>query len=170
MSNTWQRLIFWGALSVPLVHGCGASDVQCLGTPVACANRDATQCISGCSIREGCFGGPVSCETLTDRAELCIQTEGCQFLGSCEGEPGCAALGFSDECEATPGCNIVRVCAGAGLDCSGLEDSQCELYAQCELGIECVGTPRSCGDVGSVEQCVAVPGCSPADTRPSVLD
>jgi hypothetical protein len=137
---------------------------------VACENRDVAQCIEGCRVREGCFGGSVSCDTLTNRAEVCVQAVGCRYLGTCEGAEGCSGLDFDEECPFTAGCVQVRRCDGEGFTCESLEDSQCELYSQCELGSHCVGNARSCSDVGSTSSCLDVPGCIPADTAPTVLD
>src|SRR5688572_23766287 len=91
------------AVLVPLSHGCGDSSVECLGTPVACSNRDIAECNAGCSRFEGCLGGRVDCASLTDEPMLCAQTVGCQYLGSCDGPPGCSENSYQ-ECPTAEGC------------------------------------------------------------------
>ena len=169
MTKYCLRLLFLAAAALPLAHGCSDSSIECLGTPVACGNREIGQCTDGCRVFEGCVGDVVTCESLTDRPEICIQTEGCRYLGTCEGREGCENVGF-DECGETPGCVQVRRCDGRDFSCPDLEASQCELYPQCRLGTECQGTATSCGDLGSVDECSSVPGCFSADTDPAILD
>jgi hypothetical protein len=168
MTKICLRFLFLGALALPLAHGCSDSPLQCLGSPVACGNRDLSQCTAGCSVREGCFGDVVTCESLTENPTLCLQL-GCRYGGSCEGGPGCADTNY-DLCATTAGCVQVAQCFGDDVRCSRLEDSQCELYPQCSLGRECVGDATPCGDLGSTSACLDVPGCLPADTTPSVVD
>jgi hypothetical protein len=150
-------------------HGCSDSSVECLGTAVACENRDLGECVAGCRVREGCIGNTVDCASLTDEPNLCVQTAGCRYLGSCDGADGCEDLSY-DECPGTAGCVQVRRCGGAGVRCSELEDSLCELYPQCARGSECIGTPTACEDLGSTGACYSVPGCVPADTTPAVVE
>ena len=174
MSNRRPRfsplvVVFCAALGVPLAHGCGDSSIECLGTPVPCSNRDLAECNAGCRVREGCIGGTVDCESLTDEPTLCVQTAGCRYLGSCTGAEGCSGLMY-EVCAMTPGCVQVRRCGGAGVRCNQLEDSQCELYPQCALGEECLGSATACGDLGSTAACYDVPGCYPADTTPAVVE
>lgn len=169
MTKICAPLFLFASLALPLAHGCGDSSLACLGTPVACANREVASCNGGCSVVSGCLGGSVSCESLTDRPELCAQTPGCTYLGSCAGRAGCENVGF-EECAETPGCQQVRRCGGGDVGCEGLEDDQCELYPECRLGDECRGTADACEDLGSSAECSAAPGCFPADTRPALLD
>jgi hypothetical protein len=168
MTKICLRFLFLAAALLPLAHGCGDSSVECLGTPVACENREIATCKDGCHVVSGCVGGSVSCESLTDRAEICIQTEGCRYLGSCAGREGCAAVDF-ETCAETPGCQQVRRCAGGTVSCADLEDSQCELFPQCRLGDECQGTADPCHDLASSQECSSVPGCFADDTEPSVV-
>jgi hypothetical protein len=162
------RLLFLAAMALPLAHGCGDGSIECLGTPVACENRDIAACTDGCHVFSGCVGGTITCESLTDRPQICLQTDGCRYLGSCDGREGCSAVDF-DTCAETPGCQQVRRCAGGSVACADLDDSQCELYPQCRLGEACQGTADSCHDLGSRSECSAVPGCFPDDTEPSVV-
>lgn len=152
-----------------LAHGCGDSSFECLGTPVACSNRDIADCNAGCRVFEGCVGGRVDCASLTDEPELCVQTAGCMYLGSCDGRAGCSNLDY-DTCGTTSGCVQVRRCGGAGVACSNLEDDLCELYPQCARGQECRGSALACGELESSAACNDVPGCLPADTEPAVVD
>lgn len=162
------RLLFLAATALPLAHGCGDSSLECLGTPVACENRELGACTDGCSVFSGCIGGTLTCDSLTDRPELCVQTEGCRYVGTCEGRAGCENVTF-DVCGETPGCVEVRRCFGGSVECGDMEESQCELYPECHLGQECRGTADDCGDLGSGAQCSRVPGCFVADTEPSVV-
>jgi len=157
------------AVGLPLAHGCGDSSVECLGAPVPCENRDLGECNAGCRIREGCTGGTVDCASLTDEPNLCVQTAGCRYLGSCDGAEGCDALDY-DECADVAGCVQVRRCGGSGVRCAALEDSLCELYPQCDRGSECTGSAKACGDLDSTSACYSVPGCLPADTTPAVVE
>ena len=75
--------------ALPLTHGCSDSSVECLGMAVACGNREISECTAGCSVREGCIGSTVDCASLTDEPNLCVQTAGCRYLGSCDGAEGC---------------------------------------------------------------------------------
>lgn len=169
MTKICLRLSFLAVLALPLAHGCGESSLECLGTPVACENRELAQCTDGCSVNSGCVGTEVTCESLTDRPTLCVQTGGCRYLGSCTGRVGCENVEY-EACGMTPGCQQVARCAGDGVQCGDLEDSQCELHPQCRLGEECRGTADACDSLGSSSECSAVPGCFPADTQPSVVD
>jgi hypothetical protein len=163
-------VILLGAASgVLLAHGCGDSSIECLGTPVACENRDLGECNAGCRVREGCIGGEVDCESLTDEPTLCVQTAGCRYLGSCDGNEGCSELSYQ-ACADAAGCVQVRRCGGEGVACDRLEESQCELYPQCVRGQECTGSATRCGDLESTAACLDVPGCLPADTTPAVVD
>jgi hypothetical protein len=169
MTKICLRLSFLAALAMPLAHGCGDSSLECLGTPVACENRELAQCTDGCSVRSGCVGTEVTCDSLTDRPMLCVQTGGCRYLGSCTGRAGCENVEY-EACGETPGCNQVARCAGEGVSCTDLESSQCELHPQCRLGEECSGSADACDELGSSSECSSVPGCFPADTSPSVVD
>lgn len=169
MTKTLLSLLFVAAAAAPLVHGCGDSSVECLGTPVACENRELDDCNGGCRVFEGCLGGTITCESLTDVPNICFQTPGCRYVGSCEGAEGCADLDF-DDCGSTPGCVEVRRCYGGSLTCASLERDLCELYPECRLGEECGGAAFPCNDLSSTAQCLDVPGCFPADTEPSVVD
>jgi hypothetical protein len=169
MTKTCLRLLFLAALAAPLAHGCGDSSFECLGQPVACENREIAQCTHGCSVFEGCVGGAVTCESLTDRPELCVQTGPCRYVGSCQGRAGCENVDYQ-ECGETPGCEQVARCTGGSVSCGSLEDSQCELHPQCRLGEACQGDADSCDEVRSSGACASVPGCFPADTEPSVID
>jgi hypothetical protein len=157
------------ASALPLAHGCSDGSVECLGTAVACDSREISDCTAGCSVREGCVGSTVDCASLTDEPNLCVQTAGCRYLGSCDGAEGCEELGY-EQCARVPGCVQVRRCGGSGVRCSDLEDSLCELYPQCSRGSECVGSARPCEDLGSTTECYSVPGCVPADTTPAVVE
>jgi hypothetical protein len=169
MTKICVRLLFLAAIALPLAHGCSDGTLECLGTPVACENRELATCTDGCSVYSGCLGSTVTCESLTDRPQLCVQTGDCRFVGTCEGREGCAAVPY-DACAETPGCVQVRSCIGGSVSCGDLEDSQCELHPQCRLGDECRGSADGCGELSSSTECAAVPGCYPADTKPSVVD
>jgi hypothetical protein len=169
MTKYCIRLVFFAAAALSLVHGCSDGSLECLGAAVACSDRDVNTCNHGCRVQTGCLGEqPVTCESLTDNPNLCLQTEGCRYVGSCDGEPECAALDF-EACGNTAGCTQVRRCYGDGTRCGDLEESQCELYAQCTRGSRCVGSADSCGDLESAGACLDVPGCYSADTKPSVV-
>jgi len=168
MIKTCLRLLFLGAIALPFAHGCSDSPVVCLGTSVACANRDLSECNAGCQVAQGCFGDDVTCDSLTDDPMLCLQT-GCRYIGTCEGEAGCATLSF-ETCGTTAGCVQVRRCYGSNVRCASLEESQCELYPECALGSRCQGSAASCDEVSTTSACLDVPGCFPADTTPSVVD
>lgn len=155
--------------ALPLAHGCGDSSVECLGSAVACENREVSACDAGCRVQSGCLGDAVACETLTDNPTLCLQTPGCRYVGSCEGAEGCSRLEF-EVCGQTEGCLQVRRCYGDGTRCEDLEDSLCELYPECALTQRCTGSAISCGDLDTESQCLSVPGCFPADTTPSVVE
>jgi hypothetical protein len=169
------RLSLLAAAAVSLVHGCSDSSFLCLGTPVACENREIDQCRSGCRVFSGCLGTePVTCESLTDRPMVCVQTGECEYLGSCTGRAGCENVEY-EACGETPGCQQVARCGVRGdaapfVTCDSLEESQCELHPQCRLGQQCEGEPDDCGSLDSGSQCSATPGCFPADTQPSVVD
>lgn len=169
MTKTCLRLLFLALSAASLAHGCGDSSIECLGTPVACENRELSQCTAGCRSFAGCLGDSVACESLTSRPSVCLQTEGCRYVGSCEGGAGCEALDFGT-CANTAGCVQVRRCYGGSVSCAKLEDSQCELYPECRLGEECRGTAKDCSDLSSTASCLDVPGCFSADTEPSVVD
>ena len=169
MTKTCLRLFFLAAAALPLAHGCSDDSIECLGSAVSCDLRDASECDHGCRLNEGCFGdSPVTCDSLTDEPNLCLQTPGCRYVGTCEGAANCPPLNF-EVCAITEGCQQVRRCSGEGVTCDRLEDSQCELYAQCELGSRCEGSATSCGELDSSKSCLDVPGCYPADTTPSVV-
>lgn len=169
MTKTCLRLFFLVAAALPLAHGCDDDSFECLGSAVACDLRDPSECDSGCRLNEGCFGdAPVTCESLTSSPNLCLQTPGCRYLGSCEGGEHCPGLDFTT-CGTTEGCMQVRRCGGEGVTCDRLENSQCELYAQCELGSRCEGKATSCGDLDTSKECLDVPGCYAADTTPPVV-
>jgi len=170
MTKICVRLLFLAATALPLAHGCGDGSLECLGTPVACENRELSSCRDGCSVYSGCLGGTITCESLTDRPQLCLQTADCRYVGTCEGREGCENISDFDACGETPGCVQVRRCFGGSVSCADLEDSQCELHPQCRLGEECRGTATECGDLVSSEECSSVPGCFPADTKPAVVD
>lgn len=155
--------------ALPLAHGCSDSSVECLGMAVACGNREISECTAGCSVREGCIGSTVDCASLTDEPNLCVQTAGCRYLGSCDGAEGCEDLGY-EQCPTVAGCVQVRRCGGSGVRCSDLEDSLCELYPQCARGSECTGSARPCEELGSATECYSVPGCVLADTTPAVVE
>jgi len=169
MTKTCLRLLFLAALAAPLAHGCGDSSLECLGQPVACENREVGQCTNGCRVFSGCVGDTVSCESLTDRPMLCIQTGSCRYVGSCQGRPGCENVDY-ETCGETPGCEQVARCTGGSVTCSSLEESQCELHPQCRLGEACQGDADECRELTSGSACSSVPGCFPADTEPSVVD
>ena len=116
----------------------------------------------------GCVGDlPVTCESLIDNPDLCLQT-GCRYVGSCDGADGCDKLPYA-QCGMTEGCMQVRRCIGDSVSCDSFGDTQCELYAQCTLGTECHGSATKCSDLDSSSSCLDVPGCYPADTKPSVV-
>ncbi len=169
MTKICLRFLFLAAAAVPFAHACGDSSFECLGTPVACESREIAECTEGCSVLTGCVGTEVTCESLTDRPMLCVQTGGCRYLGSCTGRAGCENVDY-ETCGETPGCVQVERCAGDSIACSDLEDSQCELHAQCRLGEECTGSAHACGDIESSSECSAVPGCFPADTKPPIVE
>ena len=169
MTKIYVCLSLLAALAVPLANGCGENSLECLGTPVACENRELATCTDGCSVFSGCLGSTITCESLTDRPQLCVQTGDCRYVGSCEGRAGCENVGY-DACAETPGCVQVERCYGGSVSCGELEDSQCELHPQCRLGQECRGEADSCGSLSSSSECAAVPGCYPAETKPSVVD
>ena len=169
MTKTLLGLLLVAAAAAPLVHGCGDSSIECLGAPVACENRELEDCNGGCRVSEGCLGGTITCDSLTDVPTICLQTPGCRYVGSCEGADGCEELDF-DACGGTPGCVVVRRCFGGSLTCASLERDLCELYAECRLGEECGGSAAPCNDLESTAQCLNVPGCFTADTEPSVVD
>jgi hypothetical protein len=170
MKKTCLRLLFMAAAAVPLAHGCSDSSFECLGTPVACEYREVNQCSNGCRVFSGCVGAePISCDSLTDRPTLCVQTGDCQYVGSCIGRDGCENVDY-EACGGTPGCQLVPRCAGGSVTCASLEDSQCELHPQCRLGEQCRGGADDCGGIGSSAECSAAPGCFPADTKPAVVD
>jgi hypothetical protein len=168
MTKTYLRLLLLAVAAVPLAHGCGDSSIECLGSPVACENREVADCNAGCGAFEGCLGGSISCDSLTADPILCLQT-GCRYVGTCEGREGCGSIEF-ESCADTPGCEEVRRCYGTTVTCASLGDDQCELYPQCRLGQECRGTAAPCNDLSSPRSCLEVPGCFPADTEPSVTD
>lgn len=170
MTKICVRLLFLAATALPLAHGCGDGSLECLGTPVACENRELSTCTDGCSVYSGCLGGTITCESLTDRPQLCLQTADCRYVGTCEGREGCENIADFDVCGETPGCVQVRRCFGGSVSCGDLENSQCELHPQCRLGDECRGTAVDCGDLASSDECSSVPGCFPADTKPAVVD
>jgi len=162
------RLLFLAAAGLPLAHGCSDSSLECLGTAVACSNREPSECSHGCQLRTGCVGELiVSCDSLTDNPELCLQT-GCRYVGTCDGADGCESLGYG-ACATREDCKQVRRCIGDGVRCNSLDESQCELYSQCTLGNECLGSATQCNDLDSSSACLDVPGCFPADTTPSVV-
>lgn len=167
MTKTCLRLLLLAAGATSITHGCGDGSIECLGTPVACENRNLAECSGGCGVYEGCLGGVVSCESLTDNRELCIQTGDCRYVGSCEGVEGCDSTPF-EACATAPGCVQVRRCYGTDVTCANLDTDQCELYAQCELGEECRGSAAACGDLESNAACLDAPGCFPANVTPSV--
>jgi hypothetical protein len=169
MTKTCLRLLFLAAGVMSISHGCGGGSIECLGTPVACGDRDLAECNGGCRPYEGCLGESVSCESLNDNRTLCIQTGDCRYVGSCEGVEGCETTAF-EACATAPGCVQVRRCYGTGVTCANLDDSQCELYAQCELSEECRGSAAPCGDLDSNASCLDAPGCFPADVTPPVVD
>ncbi|HTV22227.1 MAG TPA: hypothetical protein VMG12_26245 [Polyangiaceae bacterium] len=169
MTKTCLRLLFLAALAAPFAHGCGDSSLECLGEPVACEAREIGQCSHGCKVFTGCVGPEVTCESLTDRPMLCVQTGDCRYVGSCQGRPGCDNLDY-DACGETPGCEQVARCSGTSVTCASLEDSQCELHPQCRLGEQCQGDADSCDSLDSSGECSSVPGCFPADTKPVVID
>lgn len=169
MTKTCLRLTFLAALAVPLAHGCGDSSLECLGTPVRCENREIAQCTQGCRVFSGCVGDTVTCESLTDRPTLCVQTGDCRYVGSCRGRDGCENVDY-ETCGETPGCEQVARCSGGTISCASLEESQCELHPQCRLGQECRGDADACDELVSSSECSAVPGCFPADTTPSVVN
>ena len=162
------RLVFLAAAALSLIHGYSDGSLECLGTAVACSDRDVNTCDHGCRLERGCLGEqPITCESLTDNYDLCLQT-GCRYVGSCDGAAGCTQLTF-DVCGTTPGCVQVRRCFGGSVSCGSLDDSQCELYEQCVLGSRCTGSADSCGDLDSTSACLDVPGCYAADTKPAVV-
>lgn len=169
MTKTFVTMIVLALAAVPLVHGCGDSSIECLGTPVACENRELAACNGGCRVHEGCLGGTITCDSLTDVPNICLQTPGCRYVGSCEGAEGCEDNDF-DSCGTAPGCVQVRRCFGGSLTCAGLDRDLCELYPECRLGEECRGSAASCADLASTAVCQDVPGCFVADTEPSVVD
>lgn len=169
MTKTFLGLLLLAVAAAPLAHGCGDSSLECLGTPVACENRTLDDCNGGCRTYEGCLGGTISCESLTNVPNVCVQTQGCRYVGSCEGGDGCEELGF-EACGTAPGCQQVRRCIGGTLSCADLEDDLCELYPECQLGRECRGSAAACNDLASSAECLEVPGCFAADTEPSVVD
>jgi hypothetical protein len=168
MTKHCFRLLFLAAAGLPLAHGCSDSSLECLGSAVACSSRDLSECNHGCHVRSGCVGNTaITCESLTDKPDLCLQ-RGCRYVGSCDGAEGCGQLKY-DACGMTAGCMQVRRCIGDDVPCSDLEESQCELYSQCTRGSECIGSATDCSDLDSSSACLAVPGCYPADTKPSVV-
>jgi hypothetical protein len=169
MTKICVRLLFLAASAVTLIHGCGESSLECLGTPVACENRGVAECTDGCSVFSGCVGDTVTCESLTDRPMLCVQTGDCRYVGSCQGRAGCENVEY-ELCGETPGCEQVARCSGGSVSCESLDDSQCELHPQCLLGQQCRGNADSCRELDSSSECSAVPGCFLADTEPSVVD
>jgi hypothetical protein len=171
MKKICVRLSFLAATAVAVVHGCSDSSFECLGSPVSCENREIDQCNSGCRVFTGCVGvDSITCESLTDRPMLCVQTPGCEYLGSCIGRAGCENVEY-DACGETPGCQQVARCGGDdAIECDSLEESQCELHPQCRLGQRCEGDADDCGSLDSSSECSAAPGCFPADTKPSVID
>lgn len=170
MTKHCIRLVFIASAAFSLIHGCSDGSLECLGTAVACDDRDVGTCNHGCRVESGCLGSqPIRCDSLTDNPDLCLQTTGCRYVGSCDGDAGCSAIADFDTCGVTPGCVQVRRCFGGSLSCSSLEDSQCELYSQCTLGSRCVGSADSCGALESAAACLDVPGCYSADTKPPVV-
>lgn len=153
-----------------LISGCADGSEQCLGSAVSCEERAPAQCTDGCAPVDGCHGGAVSCESLTDDGlTLCNQTSGCRWVGQCDGVAGCGDRDY-ETCEDQVGCTKVRRCFGDGTTCEGTERTQCELYPQCTLGASCLGEALQCEDLGSTAQCNSVPGCFAADTSPAILD
>lgn len=169
MTKHCIRLGFLAVAAFSLIHGCSDGSLECLGSAVACEDRDVSSCNHGCRVQRGCLGDQaVTCDSLTDNPDLCLQT-GCRYVGSCDGEPGCSSIANFDTCGATPGCMQVRRCFGGSYSCDSFDDSQCELYAQCTLGSHCRGSADSCGDLESASSCLEVPGCYSADTKPPVV-
>jgi hypothetical protein len=169
MTKICLRLLFVAAAALPLVHGCSDSSLQCLGTAVACADRELDDCSHGCEVHSGCYGeAPVTCDSLTDNPTLCLQTPGCRYVGSCDGAEGCSQKSY-DDCATAPGCQQVRRCYGDGTTCDKLEQSQCDLYSQCEFGSQCSGKAIACADLDSEVSCNDVPGCFPANTKAAVV-
>jgi hypothetical protein len=169
MTKNCLRLLFLGALALPLAYSCGDSPLECLGAAVACGDRDLVDCNAGCELSEGCFGNDITCDSLTSNPTLCLQTNGCRYVGTCEGPAGCEERSYSD-CVNGPGCLQVERCYGGSVSCNSLEDSQCELYAECALSQRCQGSATTCNELDSTSACIDVPGCYPADTTPSVVD
>lgn len=171
MTRICLRILFWAGVALPLAHGCDDSEVACLGTAVACENREPSECNLGCELYEGCHGDPIQCDSLTRDPDLCLQL-GCRYVGTCEGLAGCEGIEF-ELCGTTRGCTQVRRCYPGEFEafrCEDLEDSQCELYSQCTLGSRCTGSAVPCEDLPSTAACIDAPGCLPADTTPSVID
>jgi hypothetical protein len=167
MKNMYARLVFLGATLAAFGHGCSDASVRCLGTPSECANRSADDCVSGCSLRRGCLGERVQCDTISNNL-LCEQPPGCGLRGTCEGEASCTQLSAS-QCRMTAGCQYVVGCVGDGTPCESLEEDLCGLYPQCAFESQCYGKAQACDEVDSYDQCQQVPGCYLADTDPSVV-
>jgi hypothetical protein len=170
MTKYCIRLAFLAAAAFSLIHGCSDGSLECLGNAVACGDRDVDTCNHGCEVESGCLGdSEITCDSLTNNPDLCLQTPGCRYVGSCDGGPGCNQIADFAQCGTTPGCTQVRRCFGGSISCDSLDDSQCELYSQCVLGSRCVGSADSCGNLESAGSCLDVPGCYSADTKPSVV-
>lgn len=174
MAKTFPRLALLAALLLSAFQGCSDADVRCLGRPVECSRRSANDCIGGCSVRTGCLGEAITCDTISDN-DICQQTPGCELRGSCEGlrtdggEPACEDLP-PRRCQMTDGCVYSVACVGGGTTCDALDDDLCGLYPQCAFQSQCTGQADACGDLDSVDECRIVPGCYPADTDPSVTE
>jgi hypothetical protein len=167
MTKTCLRTLFLAALVLLVSHACSDSPTTCLGTPVPCADREVSDCNAGCTLESGCYGDPITCDSLTATPTLCVQTPGCRYVGSCDGVEGCKNVAY-DQCAMTSGCQQVRRCYGDGTTCGTLDASQCELYPQCTRGQQCVGKATRCSEL-AVSSCLEVPGCLPADTTPAVV-
>jgi len=163
-------LLLSGAAAVILsAYSCSDGAPQCLGDAVACENRSAEECAGGgCSIREGCLGGELTCDSV-EGLTLCNQTPGCRWVGQCDGSDACRALSYN-ECGNAPGCVQVRRCYGDGTRCEDLEASLCELYPQCENRSSCTGNATDCIELEADGQCSGTPGCFIADTTPIVAE
>lgn len=169
MINTFAPRALFGAFLL-LASACADGSEQCLGSAVACTERAPASCTDGCAMFQGCNGGAVTCDSITDDGQiLCNQTAGCTWVGQCQGVDGCSERSFS-ECEDQVGCQEVRRCFGEGTRCEGMADSQCELYPQCAISSVCGGNAIQCDNLGSTAQCNTVPGCFAADTSPAILD
>lgn len=168
---------------------CPAKQVSCLGVPVACADRPASDCNVGCTPTGTCGGTPPACDSRSTET-ACDQIEGCfwQSSGTCTGTPvpcpgfqqfACAQqlCAWQGRCEGTPtsgceslgsGCETVLGCyevSSGGCNhtphCQGRATS-CHLLvgSQCDASIGCVTSGKCAGTTTSCSTATVQAWCT----------